>query len=58
MSDKNDPIDAQGARKEAELFEEENLVDGAWIPLGFAWNSPTEIRTRAREIEEEKTNGD
>lgn len=44
-------ISPKGKRKDAELFEE-NLVDGAWIPLGFAWDSPAEVSERAREIEE------
>ncbi len=47
-----DTVDKNGERRDAELFEEENQVDGAWIPLGFAWNSPAEVRARAEEIEE------
>ena len=27
-------------------------MDGAWIPLGFAWDSPDTINKRAKEIEE------
>ena len=46
-----DTIGPDGERRDAELFEE-NLVDGAWIPLGFAWDSPDSIRKRAKEIEE------
>ncbi len=46
-----DTVDEKGRRKDAELFEE-GLVDGAWIPLGFAFDSPTEITRRARELEE------
>ncbi|MGE5529017.1 MAG: hypothetical protein ACM3X6_07735 [Patescibacteria group bacterium] len=46
-----DTIGPEGERRDAELFEE-NLVDGAWIPLGFAWQSPSEIRSRAEEMEE------
>ena len=46
-----DTIGPEGERRDAELFEE-NLVDGAWIPLGFAWDSPETINKRAKEIEE------
>ncbi len=44
-------IGPEGERRDAELFEE-NLVDGAWIPLGFAWDSPAAVGRRAKEIEE------
>ena len=52
MPENKDPIGPEGERRDAELFAEENLADGAWIPLGFGWNSPEEIKKRAREIKE------
>ncbi len=47
-----DGIDAGGERRDAELFEEEDLADGVWIPHGFVWNSPGRMKDRAREMEE------
>ncbi len=52
MAEHRDLVDEEGERKDAELFEE-NLADGVWIPLGFAWDSPAEIRSRAKDLEED-----
>lgn len=40
-----------GERRDAELFEE-GLVDAAWIPAGFAYQSLGEFRQRQDELEE------
>ena len=50
MSEKEEKDKNQ--REEAERFAEENSADGAWIPFGFAWDSPGKIRERARDMEE------
>ena len=52
MAKEQDTVGPRGEREDAEFFEEDNLVDGAWIPLGFAWDSPAEISERARDMEE------
>lgn len=51
MEETKDILDEHGERRDAELFED-NLGDGTWIPLGFAWNSPSELAERARDMEE------
>lgn len=40
-----------GNRRDSELFEE-GLVDAAWIPAGFAFQSLGEFRSRQDELEE------
>lgn len=41
----------EGERLDSELFEE-GLVDAAWIPAGFAYQSLGEFRNRQHELED------
>lgn len=41
----------EGERRDSEYFEED-LVDAAWIPAGYAWQSLGEQRERVNDLED------